>query len=297
MPRYTLTRCLMLSTAALVLSGSALAAANGLDTQAIEKLTGAKGKLDEKVGAFKVSVPRSDLSITIQGVKMTPPLGLTSWAAFQGSGEHVMVMGDMVVLENQVNPVMSVALDNGLDVTALHNHFFGDLAQGDVHAHLGNGHPGEAGRCGGQGVREDRPAWRCTGRGRAHRSRRDDARSHEARRALRRERDFSNGVYKATIGREIKMHGMSAGATMGVNTWAALAGTEDRAVIDGDFAVLETELQPVLKSLRSANIDIVAIHQHMTQEQPRMMFLHYWGLGRASDLAQAVKGALGKTAG
>src|SRR5256712_8438734 len=101
-------------------------AGSGLDTARIEQLTGAKGKLDEMEGAFKVSVPRSDLAVTAAGVRLTPPLGLTSWASFQRAGNRAMVMGDLVLLEDQVNPVMSVALDNGLEVTALHNHFFWD---------------------------------------------------------------------------------------------------------------------------------------------------------------------------
>src|SRR5439155_10490203 len=96
------------------------------DTAKIEELTGAKGAFNEKEGVFKVSVPRSDLSVTAGGVKLTPPMGLTSWAAFKKAGNHVVVMGDTVLLEDQVNPVMSVALDNGLEVTALHNHFFWD---------------------------------------------------------------------------------------------------------------------------------------------------------------------------
>src|SRR5512136_353506 len=97
-----------------------------LDTAQIEQLTGAKGQLDEKEGVFKVSVPRSDLQLTAAGVKVPPSMGLTSWAAFQGSPGQTMVMGDLVLLEDQVNPVMSVALDSGLEVTALHNHFFWD---------------------------------------------------------------------------------------------------------------------------------------------------------------------------
>src|SRR5437660_8218824 len=97
-----------------------------LNTANIEQLTGAKGKLDEKEGAFKVSFPRGDIAATAAGVKLTPPLGLTAWAAFTGSGAHTMVMGDMVLTEDQVNPAMSAALDNGLEVTALHNHFFWD---------------------------------------------------------------------------------------------------------------------------------------------------------------------------
>src|SRR6266702_5911870 len=97
---------------------------SSLDTHQIEQLAGAKGKLEEKEGVFKVSVPRTDLQVTAAGVKITPALGLTCWAAFEGAPQHTTVMGDMVLTENQVNPVMSVALDNGLEVTALHNHFF-----------------------------------------------------------------------------------------------------------------------------------------------------------------------------
>src|SRR5262245_36142851 len=100
-------------------------ASASLDTARIEELTGAKGKLDaSEDGVFKVSVPRSDLSVSAAGVRLTPPMGLTSWAAFKRAGDHVVVMGDTVMLEDQVNPVMSAALDNGLEVTALHNHFF-----------------------------------------------------------------------------------------------------------------------------------------------------------------------------
>ena len=111
----------MISVLALLLAAQAT-----LDTARIEQLTGLKGKLDEKEGVFKVSYPRSDLKVTAAGVHLTPPLGLTAWAAFSGGGAHTMVMGDLVLTEDQVNPTMSAALDNGLEVTALHNHFFWD---------------------------------------------------------------------------------------------------------------------------------------------------------------------------
>src|SRR4029079_9514530 len=102
-------------------------APSGPNAANIEKLTGAKGKLDDKSGVLKVSVPRKDLAVTIAGtVKMTPPMGLTAWAAFQKMGDHDMVMGDIVLTEDQVNPVMNAALDSGLEVTALHNHFLWD---------------------------------------------------------------------------------------------------------------------------------------------------------------------------
>jgi hypothetical protein len=99
-------------------------------------------------------------------------------------------------------------------------------------------------------------------------------------------------MVKFTIGKKSTMAGMPIGKEIGVNTWAAFAGTDDNAVVDGDFAVTEDELQPVLKTLRQAGINIVAIHSHMTRENPRILFLHYWGRGAAKDLAHAVKGAL-----
>jgi len=100
--------------------------ANTLDTVKIEQFTGVKGKLDTAESVFKVSQPRTDLNVIVAGVKITPQMGLTSWAGFQAVGDQVMVMGDIVLLEDQINPVMSVALNNGLEVTALHNHFLWD---------------------------------------------------------------------------------------------------------------------------------------------------------------------------
>jgi Domain of Unknown Function (DUF1259) len=104
--------------------------------------------------------------------------------------------------------------------------------------------------------------------------------------------EVNHGMVKFVMGQPAKMHGVAINSTMGVNTWAAFAGSDDDAVVDGDFAVTEDELQPVLKSLRTKNINIVAIHQHMTHEEPRILFFHYWGRGAAKDLAQALKGGL-----
>src|SRR3954471_15487677 len=130
------TRIIVVAVCTLALSGSVSAAGDkpaapskptdAFDTAAIEALTGAKGALDAKEGVFKVSLPRADIKATAGGVRMTPPLGLTAWAAFTKMGKHTMVMGDIVLTEDQVNAVMSAALDNGLEVTALHNHFAAD---------------------------------------------------------------------------------------------------------------------------------------------------------------------------
>src|SRR5436309_1891455 len=268
-----------------------------LDTASIEQLTGAKGKLDEKEGVFKVSVPRSDLTIIAAGVHLTPPMGLTTWAAFKRSGKDTMVMGDMVLAEDQVNPVMSVALDSGLEVTALHNHFFWDSPK-VMFMHIG-GMGDTAKLAASVGKVFTRIKETSGGKGEKPEADIDPAKTSlepgKIEAILGMKGDLKDGVYKVVVGRTARMHGTEIGSTMGVNTWAAFAGTDERAVVDGDFAMLESELQGVLKALRGAGIDVVAIHQHMIGDQPRIIFLHYWGVGRTEDLARGLRTALDRT--
>jgi uncharacterized protein DUF1259 len=271
--------------------------AQSLDTARIETLTGAKGALDEKEGVFKVSVPRTDLAVTAAGVRMTPPLGLTSWAAFKRGGDQAVVMGDLVLLEDQVNPVMSVALDQGLEVTALHNHFFWDTPK-VMFMHIG-GMGDEASLATAVGRVFTRMSETAGGKGEAPRAGIDPARTSldpmKIDAILGTKGTLAGGVFKVVIGRSTRMHGHEMAAAMGVNTWAAFAGSNEQAVVDGDFAMLESELQGVLKALRRAGILIVAIHHHMTGEEPRILFLHYWGLGRTEDLARGLRSALDQT--
>ena len=271
----------------------ALVLAATLNTAKIEELIGLKGKLDEKEGAFKVSYPRSDIAPTAAGVKLTPPLGLTAWASFSGGGAHTMVMGDMVLTEDQVNAAMSAALDSGLEVTALHNHFFWDSPK-VMFMHIG-------------GMGDEEKLASATGKvfaalkekGEVPTAEIDPAKSTidpaKLDAVFGKKGEFKDGVYKATWGRTTKEHGMTVGNTMGVNTWAALTGSPEKAVVDGDFAMLESDMQEILKTLRHANINIVAIHSHMAGEQPRILFLHYWGVGPAEQLAKAVLSAVAKT--
>ncbi|WP_241759264.1 DUF1259 domain-containing protein [Pyxidicoccus parkwayensis] len=271
--------------------------AGGLDTADIERRVGAKGELSADEGVFKVSLPRSDIQASAAGVKLTPPLGLTAWAAFKRTGDATMVMGDIVLLEDQVNPVMDAALQNGLEVTALHNHFFWDNPK-VMFMHIGG--MGETARLADAvGKVFTRLRETAGGKGRVPRASIDPARSKlevtQLDTLLGQKGTYKDGVYKVTVGRTVRMHGYEMGKAMGVNTWAAFAGTSRQAVVDGDFAMLESELQPVLKALRAANIDIVAIHNHMTGEEPRMMFLHYWGVGPAEALARGVRSALDLT--
>ncbi|MCA1825467.1 MAG: DUF1259 domain-containing protein [Myxococcales bacterium] len=272
----------------------AILLAAALNPTNVEKLTGLKGKLDEKEHVFKVSYPRADIEATAAGVKLTPPLGLTAWAAFTGGGAHTMVMGDMVMTEDQVAPAMDAALDNGLEVTALHNHFAHDSPR-VMFMHIGGiGDESKLASAVGKVIavlkaKPPAPPQADIDPGKSTL----DAAKLDA--AFGKKGEYKDGVYKVVFGRTTKEHGMTLGNTMGVNTWAALAGSEEKAVIDGDFAMLESELQGVLKALRAAGIDVVAIHSHMSGEQPRILFLHYWGVGAAQDLAKGVRAALAKT--
>lgn len=269
-----------------------------IDTALIEQLTGAKGKMNDKEGVFKVQIPRTDLKVTAGGVKMTPPLGLTAWAAFQKMRDHTMVMGDIVLLEDQVNLVMSAALDAGLDVTALHNHFFWESPR-VMFMHVG-GMGDEKTLATAIGKVFATMKKTAGGKGQVLRAPIDPAKSQLDSAALDatlgQKGEYKDGVYKVVVGRKGKMDEAEIGGAMGVNTWAAFAGTADQAVVDGDFVMLESELRKVLVALREAGIAIVAIHNHMSGEEPRFVFLHYWGIGEAADLARGVRAGLDQTA-
>jgi hypothetical protein len=276
-----------------------LAVESGLDIAKIESVTGLKGVLNEKENTFKISKPRNDVAISVEQVRLAPFMGFTSWAAFTpGMKNGLMVMGDMVLFEDEVNPVMSVALDSGLEVTALHNHFFFDEPK-VYFMHIGG--EGAVDKL-AEGVRaifdkvkeirttNPQPA-KSFGLGQL--PEKSSIEGEAISQVFAQKGDAKDGMYKVTIGRETKMAcGCTVGNAMGINTWAAFAGTSDDALVVGDFVMLENELQTVLKTLRGNGINIVAIHQHMIGENPRMMFLHYYGRGKALALAQAVKSAI-----
>lgn len=289
-----------IGTAILLFTLSLTAGAAGRpDAATIERLTGTKGSWNEKEGVFKVSVPRSDLAVSAGGVRITPALGLTSWAAFTGSGSASMVMGDMVLTEAQVNPVLSVALDSGLEVTALHNHFLGEAPRVMFLHVAGTGSETDLAAAIGKvfakirDSRRERTPPSAVGIDPARTSL-DPAKLEGV---LGVKGELKDGVYKVVVGRTARMHGQDLGGAMGVNTWAAFAGSDARAVVDGDFAMRESALRDVLKALRHSGIEIVAIHNHMSQEDPRIVFLHYWGIGRPDDLARGVRAALEKSGG
>lgn len=285
-------------TAAITLTVTLRAAP--LDTNRIEQITGLKGKWNSEEAVFKISQPRTDVNVSVDQWRMPPFMGLTSWAAFKaGITENAMVMGDLVLFQDEVNPVMSVLFENGVDVTALHNHFFYDNPK-VYFMHIGGEGSVEKLAQGVQAalakskeIRGNKPQpAESFGRSIPANS---SISAEPLQQILDAKPEVKDGMVKFVFGRVTKMPcGCEVGKEMGVNTWAAFAGTDDNAVVDGDFACQEDELQPVLRSLRKSGIDIVAIHHHMTHEQPRYLFLHYWGRGKAADLANAIRLARGE---
>jgi len=269
-----------------------------LNTARIDELTGLKGKMNEKEGVYKVTLPRGDVKVVVDGWSMPPFMGLGTWAAFTATNDGAMVMGDTVLFEDEVNAAMSAALDNGLSVTALHNHFFFDRPK-VFFMHIEGEGPLEKLASAVKKVYDTtkairgpdpKPAESFSVVGQTSLPDKSSITAAPLNEIFGVQGEAKDGMVKFTIGRPAKMHGVTIDKEMGVNTWAAFAGSDDNAVVDGDFAVTEDELQPVLKSLLKNRINIVAIHQHMTHEEPRIMFFHYWGRGSAKDLANAVKG-------
>jgi hypothetical protein len=214
----------------------------------------------------------------------------------KGDGGKDVVMGDLVLLEDEVNPVMSALLDNGLMVTAVHNHFFFEEPRIFFMHVMGHADASEL-------ARRAKPAvdlighvttthQQTSGKATLQPGKLDTAR---IARIVGHEGEQNGAVYKITIGRDdvkLKEMGAPINARMGLNTWASFVGNDQNAAIAGDVAMLENEVQPVLKALRSQGLNVVAIHNHMIGTSPAIIFLHYWGKGPAEKLAIGFKAAL-----
>src|SRR5437667_11276901 len=266
------------------------------DYQQVLKIVGKSG--DYKQNVLKVNVPRNDQHITIADYPVPTPFGFGGWFALtKGDDGTDVMMGDLVLLEDEVNPVMSALLDHGLEMTALHNHFF--WAQPEVffmhiHGHgkavelanqikpaldlIGNAAPAEA-----------------TGSAPANAPAKSALDTARIAKIVGHDGEQNGAVYKITVGRadlDVKEMGATINARMGLNTWAAFVGTDEEAAVAGDVAMLESEVTPTLKALRGHGLEVVAIHHHMTNSRPLVISLHYWGRGPAEKLATGFKAAL-----
>ena len=253
---------------------------------------------DYKTNVLKINIPRNDLKVVVDGVATPTPFGFGGWLAMTKGSHGDMMMGDLVLTQDEVNPVMSALLDNGLEVTAVHNHFFFEQPRIFYMHVMGHGTPSEL-------AKMAKPALDLIGKVPAAHPAESAAASSgiqggsmdtaKLAQIAGHEGEQTGQVYKITVGRDdlqIKEMGATINARMGLNTWAAFFGSDQEAVVAGDVAMLESEVQPVLKSLRSHGLSVVAIHHHMTDTHPMIIFLHYWGKGPAADLATGFRAAL-----
>ncbi|WP_018614666.1 DUF1259 domain-containing protein [Segetibacter koreensis] len=269
-----------------------------LDTLVLEKVVGIKGKSNN--GEYKITIPQNDLDVKVDGFKIIPAMGLGTWVAFTPTKDGAMVMGDIVVTETDLGPVQQEIIRQGLTSTAIHNHFIRNHPN-ILFMHIdGSGKTelmAQKAKAVLNKVKELRGGDPSKGTASSEAvtntldtKKLDDIFGYKA--------EMSKGVYKYTIGRpDVKLmeHGVPVTTFLGFNTWAAFQGTPDRAAVAGDFVMLENEVEPVLKALVESGIEVVALHNHMVHEQPKVFFLHYWGIGPAEQLAKGLKAAIDQT--
>jgi hypothetical protein len=269
-----------------------------LDIATIEKITGMKGK--ENKGQYKITVAQNDLNVMVDGFKIIPAMGLGSWVAFTPSSEGAMIMGDIILTETDLAPFQQEIIRQGLTITAIHNHFIRN------HPNVMYMHIGGMGKTDEMASKVKAVFDKVTElRGKNPSSASADSVENtidtkKLDGILGYKGEMSKGVYKYTISRpdvNLKEHGLPVTSFAGFNTWAAWQGTEEKAAVAGDFTMLENEVAPVIKALIENGIEVVALHNHMIHEQPRIFFLHYWGVGPADKLAKGLKEALNKTGG
>ncbi len=267
----------------------------GADFKDVEKILGVPGQMQE--GAVVFSFPRTDIHVRIDGEPVPTAFGFGSWTAWKDMGSQSMVMGDLVLLQKEINPVISALAEADINVTAIHNHFLGEEPR-IMYMHIdGMGIPSALAR----GIRN---ALDKTGTPMAPQAAStappppltlDTKRIEEI---IGHPGKAGGGIFKIVLGRSgVKMGGVELTASMGLNTWAAFIGTNERAHVAGDVAMTASEVNKVIRALRKGGIDLAAVHNHMLDEQPRIFFLHYWGTGPAEKLAQSVREAFDQAKG
>lgn len=267
-----------------------------LNVAAIEQALNMKGQ--EKEGEYKITVPQHDLQVEVDDFKIIPPMGMGSWVAFNPTPKGAMLMGDIVLKGEEIGPVQQVVVKNGLTITGLHNHFVREKPD-VMYMHIGGNGTEESLAKGVKAVLDKVTELRGGDPGKAAAQKVENSLDvQKIASILGHAGDMNSGVYKITIGRpdvNLQEHGQKVSAFMGFNTWASWQGTPERAAVAGDFAMLENEVEPVIKALVENGIEVVAVHNHMVHEEPRIFFLHYWGVGPADKLAAGLKAALDQT--
>lgn len=252
-----------------------------------------RGGTTQQDGVRRYSFPRSDLKVQLDGVTIKPALALGSWLAFQPMGKHAMVMGDLVLTHDEVNPVMTELLRGGVTVTALHNHLLRS-SPATMYMHVrGHGDPWTLAVALRTALSRSATPVPPAPAGDAHL----DLNTAALDRIIGRTGKATGGVYQYVVPRPEKLMaaGMAAPATMGTGTVLNFQPTTGgKAAITGDFVLTAKEVDPVMRALRDANIEVTALHNHMLDDHPRLFFMHFWANHDAHRLAQGLRSALSK---
>ncbi len=284
---------LLFSLMALMVTGAAQS--YSAEFSEVERILGTPGQMQE--GAMVFSFPRHDLKIKIGGDPVPTALGFGSWTAWKEMGTEATVMGDLVLLQKEINPVLSALAEANVSVTALHNHFLFETPR-IMYMHIygmGQAAPmaiGIRNALGKTATPKPGPAAAATSPPimTLDTKRLEQIIGHPGK--------AGGGVFKIIIGRPgVKMDGLEMTASMGLNTWAAFTGTNERAHVAGDVAMTAKEVNPVIRALRRGGVELTAVHNHMLDEDPRIFFLHYWGTGPAEKLAETVRAAFEEAKG
>ena len=267
-----------------------IGAAPARDWKRVEEALGRAGS-EQADGAYKVGFPRGDLAVTVDGVAIKPALALGSWAAFSDPGADAMAMGDLVLLESEVNPVISALQRGGIEQSALHNHLIGESPRVMYLHFSGHGDAPALARALRNALALTKTPPPATASGAAT----IDVPPAELDRTLGRNGKANGGVYQFSIPRAEKIteRGMIVPPSMGVATAINFQPTgSGRAAISGDFVMTSGEVNAVIRALRDGGIAVTALHSHMLDEQPRLFFMHFWANDDARKLATALRAAL-----
>jgi hypothetical protein len=293
-------RKLLWTTIAIVsvlLAVGAPACAQGVDWQKVDDALGRKPAVSGDVHRY--GFPRSDLSVTLDGVTIKPALALGGWVAFKPMGGEAMVMGDLVLLESEINPVMLKMIEGGLDITAVHNHLL-RASPATFYMHVGgHGDPAKMAAVIRDALAASKTPLSTPAAPASPAA--IDLNTGELDQIMGAKGQANGGVYQFNVPRRdpVSMGGMAItppapmGAAIGINFQPTGGG---KAAITGDFVLTNDEVNPVIRALRSNGIDITAVHSHMLDEQPRLFFLHFWAVDDAIKLARGLQAALDKTA-
>jgi hypothetical protein len=283
---------------AILLAAASATAANAqeIDWQKVDSAMGRSGAVTGDVHRY--GFPRSDLQVTVDGVTIRPSLALGGWAAFKPAHGGVMVMGDLVLLDTEIAPVMSKLIENGVEISAVHNHVLrGNPATYYMHIG-GHGDPVKMATAIRTALAESKTPLTAPTPGTPPAIDLDTAQIDQI---LGAKGNNNGGVYAVGVPRKdpINESGMqiAPAGPMGVATAINFQPTGGgKAAITGDFVLTDSEVNPVIKALRSNGIEVTAIHSHMLSEQPRLIFMHFWANDDAIKLAKGLRAALDKTA-